>query len=157
MSKLEDNERWKSKLILTEHAEGYVQQHNPTPAKIITAEERTMLRDYLLLPHMVTMVQKSLDDLKHSHNILNRLYLMAGEYVMGRITQDLYQLRRELRQRNIKVLSEEQSDFVIYHRFICRGYEERFGMTRDVMKAEISLRLTRYIAEAGGLLKKGST
>ncbi|MEF2964528.1 hypothetical protein V3851_01690 [Paenibacillus sp. M1] len=156
MSKLDENERWKSKMLLTEHAERYDDQHHPHESKIITTEELTMLRDYILLPHMMTMVQKSLADVEYSTNILKRSYYMAGRYVLDSITKDLYRLRRELKQRNIKIVNEEQADLVVYYRYYCRGYEERFGMTRDVMRSEISLRLTKYTAELGALLKEHS-
>lgn len=154
MSKLDGNERWQSKMLLTEHAEQYEQQHETPRSSIITSEERTMLRDYILLPHIEKMVQKSLSEVEYSVNILKRSYLMAGQYIMEKVIQDQHRLRRELKQRNIKILNEEQSELVVYYRYYCRGYEERFGMTRDVMRSEISLRLTRYIAELGTLLKE---
>ncbi|MBW4083049.1 hypothetical protein [Paenibacillus sp. S150] len=156
MSKLDGNERWKSKMLLTEHVEQYEQKHSSSESKIITAEERLMLRDYILLPYMDKMVQKSITDVEHSTNILKRLYLMAGQHILDQITKDLYRLRRELKQRNIRVLTEEQADLVVYHHYYCRGYEERFGMTRDVMRAEISLQLTKYTSDLAALLKERS-
>lgn len=156
MSKLDGNDRWKSKMLLTEHAEQYEQQHSFNESKIINAEERTMLRDYILLPYMEKMVQKSIAEVEYSTNILKRLYLMAGQHILEQIMKDLYKLRRELKKRNIKILTEEQSDFVVYHRYYCRGYEERFGMTRDVMRSEISLQLTKYTSELTTLLKEYS-
>ncbi|GGH25521.1 hypothetical protein [Paenibacillus segetis] len=156
MSKLDDNERWKSKMLLTEHVEGYEQRQQSHENKIITTEERTMIRDYILLPYMEKMVQKSLADIEYSTNILKRLYLMAGQKILDQIVNDLYRLRRELKRRNIKLLTEEQSEMVIYHRYYCRGYEEQFGMTRDIMRAEISVQLTKYISGLTAQLKEYS-
>lgn len=156
MSKLDGNERWKSKMLLTEHVEQYEQQHTPHGSNIITPEERTMIRDYILLPHMEKMVQKSITDAQYSTNILKRLYILASQKILEQIMQDIYRIRRELKQRNIKILTEEQSDLVIYHRYYCRGYEDRFGMTRDVMRAEISVQLTKYMSELARLLKEYS-
>ncbi|AJY76488.1 hypothetical protein [Paenibacillus beijingensis] len=156
MSKLDGNERWKSKMLLTEHVEQYEQRHASNEGKITTTEERTMIRDYILLPHMQKMVQRSIADVECSTNILKRLYLMAGQKILDLITKDLYRLRRELKKRNIKILTEEQSDLVIYHRYYCRGYEERFGMTREVMRSEISLQLTKYASELTTLLREYS-
>lgn len=154
MSKLDGNERWKSKLLLTEHAEQYEQQHDAPRSNLITSAERSMLRDYILLPHIEKMIQKSLSEVENSGNLLKRSYIMAGQYVMDKVIQDQHRLRRELKQRNIKILNEEQSELIVYYRYYCRGYEERLGMTRDVMRSEISLQLTRYIAELGSLLKE---
>ena len=153
MSRLEGNERWKTKMIMTEHVEQYEEQQRENPDKMITMEERTMVRDLILLPYIDTMVSKSLKEIEPSSNILKRAYLMAGQAIQRRIMQDTYQLQKELKQRNIRVLADEQEEFLVYYKIFCRGYQERFGLTRDVMRTEISLRLTKYTAELGAILK----
>lgn len=150
MSKLDGNERWKSKMLLTEHQEQYENRREKNSRKQPTEEEFKMIRDYILLPYMLSMVQKSVEDIENHSNLLKQLYLTAGRALMNQISTDLYSLRRELSKRNIKIISDEQADMVIYHRFICRGYEDRFGMVRDVMRAEISIRLSKYIKELVG-------
>ncbi|AIQ29399.1 hypothetical protein P40081_15510 [Paenibacillus sp. FSL P4-0081] len=155
MSKLDGNERWKTKMVLTEHVDQYDQEIKAEGAgnKILTVEERTMVRDLILLPYIETMVDKSLREIELSGSILKRAYLMAGQSIQRRITQDTYQLKKELKQRNIKVVPDEQEEFLVYHKIFCRGRQERFGLTRDVMRTEISLRLTQYTAELGMTLK----
>lgn len=120
----------------------------------ITTEELTMIRDYVLLPHMEQMVQRSIDDVEHSTNILKSLYTMVGHYVLNSITNDKRKLRADLKRRNIQILNEEYSEFILYHHYYCRGYQDRFGMTRDVMRSEISTRLGAYVAVVGGAIKK---
>ncbi|MDH6370534.1 hypothetical protein M2444_002314 [Paenibacillus sp. PastF-3] len=154
MSKLDNNERWKTKMIMTEHVEQYEEQQRENPNKMITTEERTMVRDLILLPYIDTMVGKSLKELEHSSSIMKRTFLMAGEAIQRRIMQDTYQLQKELKQRNIKMLADEQDEFITYYKIFCRGYQERFGLTRDVMRTEISLRLTKYTSELGSILKE---
>ncbi|GGF63895.1 hypothetical protein GCM10010912_06220 [Paenibacillus albidus] len=153
MSKLNGNERWKTKMLMTEHVEQYEQKQDDEVRKMITVDERTMVRDLILLPYIDTMVSKSLKEIEHSGNILKRAYLMAGQAIQRRIMQDTYQLQKELKQRNIRVLADEQEEFLVYYKIFCRGYQERFGLTRDVMRTEISLRLTKYTADLGAVLK----
>ncbi|ULO04839.1 hypothetical protein H1230_16975 [Paenibacillus sp. 19GGS1-52] len=153
MSKLDGNERWKTKMIMTEHVEQYEQKQADEVRKLMTIDERTMIRDIILLPYIDTMVSKSLKEIEHSSNILKRAYMMAGQTIQRRIMQDTYQLQKELKQRNIRVLADEQEEFLVYYKIFCRGYQERFGLTRDVMRTEISLRLTRYTTEIGILLE----
>ncbi|UUZ80512.1 hypothetical protein LJK88_37450 [Paenibacillus sp. P26] len=155
MSKLDDNERWKSNMVLTEHVEQYESRGEDQSQRLRrgpTNEELVLIRDHILLPHMLTMVQKSIDDIENSPNILKPLYLAAGRAVMDKISAEMYNIRRELRQRNIKIISDEQVEMVVYHHFVCRGYEERFGMMRDVMRSEISIRLSKYVKEVIGKL-----
>lgn len=122
--------------------------------KMITPEEREMVRDLILLPYIDTMVSKGLKELELSGNVLRRAYATAGRYIQKRIVQDVYNLRLELKRRDIKVVEESQDDFITYNWIYYRGYQERFGLTRDVMRTEISLRLTQYTADLGEALRE---
>ncbi|AIQ31853.1 MULTISPECIES: hypothetical protein [Paenibacillus] len=153
MSKLNGNERWKTKMLMSEHVDQFEEKQEDTVRKMITVEERTMVRDLILLPYIDTMVSRSLKEIELSSSILKRAFVIAGQAIQRRIMQDTYQLQKELKQRNIKVLPDEQEEFLVYHKILCRGYQERFGLTRDVMRTEISLRLTKYTAELGAALK----
>lgn len=121
---------------------------------MITVEERTMVRDLILLPYLDTMVSKSLREIELSGSILQRASMIAGQAIQQRIMDDTHRLQKELKQRNIRVVPDEQEEFLVYYKIFCRGYQERFGLTRDVMRTEISLRLTRYTAELGKALKE---
>ncbi|MDG0808440.1 hypothetical protein [Cohnella rhizosphaerae] len=160
MSKLDGNERWGSKMLLTEHQEQYDAERSGAavsePARAAghpTTEEMVMIRDVILLPHMLTMAQRSIDDSKRSGNFMSQLHIAATQAIMDMISKDLYALRRELGQRRIRILSDEQVDLVIYHRYVCRGYEERFGIVREVLRAEISTRFGGYISRIKTLLR----
>ncbi|MEK5278649.1 hypothetical protein NSS82_10385 [Paenibacillus sp. FSL H7-0735] len=120
---------------------------------MLSVEERTMVRDLILLPYIDTMVSKSMKEIQNSSNVLSRAYLLAGRYVQKRVVQDVYRLRQELKRRNVKVIEDTQDDFITYNIIHFRGYQERFGMTRDVMRTEISLRLTSYTADLGSTLQ----
>jgi len=147
MSKLDGNERWKSKMLLTEHQEQYESRGEERASGRPTPEELTMVRDYVLLPHMLTIVEKNMEELKRSSNVMKRPFLAMGEAIASRISRDMYDLRRELSRRRIKVVGDEQVDLVVYHRFMCRGYEDRLGIVREVMRSEISMRLAKYYAD----------
>lgn len=122
MSKLNGNERWKTKMLMTEHVEQYEQKQDDEVSKMITVAERTMVRDLILLPYLDTMVSKSLKEIEHSGNILKRAFLMAGQAIQRRIIEDTYQLQKELKQRNIRVLADEQEEFWYIIKIFCRGY-----------------------------------
>ncbi|MBY0011515.1 hypothetical protein [Paenibacillus typhae] len=120
---------------------------------MLSNEEREMVRDLILLPYIDTMVGKSISEIERSGNLLGQAYLQAGRYVQRRIMADIYKLKQELKRRNIKVVDDANEDFLLYYMIYFRGYQERFGMTRDVMRTQISLRLTAYTAEIGNALK----
>lgn len=123
-------------------------------AGIITAEERRMMRDYILLTHMLTLVQKSIDDLQFTDSILRDTYLLFNEHIEGMVFMDLKIHRLALKHHGIQVTKEEHSKdgFVIYYYYTCRGYTDRLGLTRDVMRSEISIRLGEYVSRIGDIL-----
>lgn len=139
-------------MIMPEYAEQYESRKEAAKSPRPSQEEYEMARDSIILPHILTMVERSLDDIQNSSNVLKRLHVTAGQAVSRQIHKDMQAIRKELRQRNIKVIPDEQVDLVVYHKLICRGYEERFGIVRDVLRSEISLRLTKYLKELSALI-----
>ncbi|MBW4083512.1 hypothetical protein [Paenibacillus sp. S150] len=53
-------------------------------------DELTMLRNYILLPYMQTMVEKSIADIEYSTNVMSQAYLMAGQHVLDQITKESF-------------------------------------------------------------------
>lgn len=144
MTKLDGNERWKGKMLLTEHQEQYENRHNKALVGRATTEELTMIRDIVMFPHMLTMCDKSLQEVKRSPNLFKRYFEQFIQLLMDKISKDLFSLRRELKYRNIKVFDDETIDGIIYHRYACRGYDDKFGIVRETLRTEISFRLARY-------------
>jgi len=112
-----------------------------------SAEELTMIRDLIMYPHMLTMCDKSLQEVKRSPNLFKRFFEQFIQLLMDKISKDLFALRRETKSRNIKLFDDETQDGIIYHRYACRGYEDRFGIVREALRSEISVRLTKYSSE----------
>ncbi|MFC3748696.1 hypothetical protein [Paenibacillus sp. GCM10012306] len=153
MSKLDGNERWKSKMLLTEHQEQYENRNKNLQTGRITTEELTMIRDAIMFPYMLTMCDKSLQDLRNSTHLFKQLFEQVIQIIMNYITKDLSKINRELRQRNIKIFSDETHDGIIYHRYVCRGYEDQFGIVREVLRSEISVHFTKCAARILSHLK----
>jgi hypothetical protein len=118
-----------------------------------TPEELTMIRDYVLLPPLLTMMQRSIDEVENSSGVLKRLYQAAGQVLMNRVSQDLRELKGGLAKCGIKVSEGGQEGIMVYFNYVCRGYQDRFGIVREVMKAEISLRLTEYLRELTSMIQ----
>lgn len=143
----------KTKMTITEHTAEFEQRHQPQLTGRPTSEELTMIRDYVLYPQLIKMIQKSLDDMGFVHVALKGVILRCLDYIMFIATEEFYALKRVLRQRNIRVVEEETNDEILYYRYYCRGYEERFGILREVLRTELQIRLTAYTKQLGQQLK----
>jgi hypothetical protein len=128
----------------------------PQNKRVPDNDELLMIRDSIILPIVLTMVNKNLSDIENSNHSLKTLYAKVTKIVMDRISMDLYRIKREMKQRNIKVFEEEQVEGLMYYRYIYKGYQERFGMVREVLRAEVSIRITKYIRDVVmPIIKKG--
>ncbi|OUS67619.1 hypothetical protein B1748_36090 [Paenibacillus sp. MY03] len=116
-------------------------------------EELEMMRDYIMFPHLITMVQKSIDDISYKQITLKNVLLRCQEYIMQAISADFRGTKQEMRRRGIKVVEEEANDGILYFRYFCRGYEERFGIVREALRTEIISKLTSYTNNLGQQLK----
>lgn len=114
-----------------------------------TKEELQMIRDYCLLPIMLTMVENSRRQIEYAAALsIRQLYLAAVDALLRKIQTDLSAVKSGLREHKIKVFEDERQDRDgRYYRFVCRGYEDNFVLIRDLIRAEISIRLSSYITE----------
>jgi hypothetical protein len=133
--------------MLPEHHEQYQARNEQPKNNRPTLDELTMIRDSVLLPFMVMMADKSILDVKNSRNALKSLIESFLQHFLDLIRNEEIKLRRELNRRNIRVIKDVEEDMVMYYKFFCRGYSERFGIMREVVRAEISVRLKKYAHE----------
>ena len=153
MNKLDGNNRWGGKILLTEHQEGYDRRNDIKPTGRPTPDELEMIRDIIMFPQLIGMTQKSIEDMGFAKITLKSVIIRCLEVIMFKISDDYYALRRELKNRNIKVTEEETNDGILYYRYFCRGYEEQFGIVRETLRTEMSTKLTKYTNDIGHALK----
>jgi hypothetical protein len=150
--KLEKNGLWESsRMMLPEHREALIERRKPqaeadNKPNVPTHEELKLIRNYALLPIILSIVETNYRKIETSSYPLKKLYITATEQLMSLVHADLVQVKKTLKERNIKVFEDERVDGVIRYRFVCRGYEDRFAMIRDVVRAEISVKIAEYIS-----------
>jgi Icc-related predicted phosphoesterase len=164
--KLEKNGLWESsRMMLPEHREALAQRRKPqgqgqaqaqaeaeaataavAKPNVPTQEELRLIRNYALLPIMLSIVENNYRNIETSSYALKKLYMTATQALLNLIHADLTQVRKTLKERKIKVHEEERIDGAIGYRFVCRGYEDSFAITRDVVRAEISVKIAEYIS-----------
>lgn len=138
-------------MMLPEHREQYLsrknQQQEPVKPELPSKEELELIRDSVLLPMILTIVDKNSTEIGLSSYSLKNLYLKASQVLMAQIHLDLSEVRKKLKAKNIKVFQEERIDSELYYRFVCRGYEDTFAIVRDVARTEISIRISKYVSD----------
>ncbi|MFC4102895.1 hypothetical protein [Paenibacillus xanthanilyticus] len=111
-----------------------------------TQEEMMLIRDAVILPFLLDLVQNNRTQMELQSNSLRSLYVKSADVLLDRIHKDLVEVRKQMRQKKIKVFEQERIyGDAIHYRFVCRGYEDNFLLMRMVLKSEMSTRLPKYI------------
>lgn len=112
---------------------------------VATKEELELIREYVLLPIMLDVIQSNTDKVKYSTMAMKELYLLSNEKLMDRVHDDLAKVRKEMRRIGIKVEETDREHAALHYTFWLRGYQDKFSLIRAVVKAEVSVRLAKYI------------
>jgi hypothetical protein len=111
-----------------------------------TEEEQEMILNSLLLPMMLTMIERNGKKFELSTNMLRRYYIAATEILMNRIHAEMVKNKNELRVRKIKIFEDNsRMDDDLHYKYFCRGYEYPFSVMRDVVKSRISIMMGEYV------------
>jgi hypothetical protein len=112
------------------------------------ANEPEMIRDYIMYPHLTTMVQKSLDDMGFAHVTLKNVIIRCLEHIMFTIGDDYRRIKQEMRRRGIKEVLEDTNDGILY---FSTGAVKR--VLASCGRTEIILKLTNYTNDLAQQLK----
>jgi hypothetical protein len=106
--------------------------------RIETEEDLQLVKDYTLLPILLDMLARDIDELQinqdkivYSHVIF---YLKEVEKL---IYEELQSIRSRMKKLDIKILSTEMNEKGIEVEYKVRGYIHRFYILRSLVKAEL--------------------
>jgi hypothetical protein len=146
--KLEGNGLWESsRMMLPQHKEQSMPIQNNTSARAaepVTKQEIEMMRDSIILPMALGIVEKNSREVAMSSLTLKVLYFNAAKILANQIRADAQKSKKGLVERDIRVMEESKDDTELIYRYVCRGHKDRFVMTKDFMRAEIGVRIGRY-------------
>ncbi|WP_438431134.1 hypothetical protein [Gorillibacterium sp. sgz500922] len=125
---------------------------------LATGDELEMIRDFILMPHLVEMLTRSRTDVDRAPiGLLKPALIHVADALLDRATREHKALRQELAGRRIKVHDAEfDGEMVYYYPYTCRGYEDRFGIMREVMRTELSIKLGRYVGDVQKTLREAN-
>lgn len=133
-------------MLLTEHQEQYEKRKDVHKKPIAPSkEELEAIREYVLLPMLLSILEKNKAEIDRSTYSLKPLFVVAANIIQDLITKDLYAVRKLLRERSIKIFEDEVIDSNLRYKYICRGFEDKFVLIRDVARAELTTRLGKYV------------
>ena len=110
-----------------------------------THSERKLVKQYLLLPILLTMLQQDIDAIRQAALRISPPHIVVIERMMESVRQDLSRIRQSLGLASIRIYSEDKNTDGVTCKYVCRGYHETFALSRTDVKSEVGLLAGRYI------------
>ncbi|OME86543.1 MULTISPECIES: hypothetical protein [Paenibacillus] len=108
-------------------------------------DESKLVKDFILLPLL-------LDVLENDRGILSAAALkmpVISNTIIDRLQKaalaDLAQVRRNMRERGLKVYEDRKTRLGVEAEFLCRGYHHKLSMLWGLVESEIEQRSYTYL------------
>ncbi|OXM85840.1 hypothetical protein [Paenibacillus rigui] len=158
--KLEGNGLWESsRMMLPQHKEQSMSVQNNTPSlkrEPPTKKELELMRDCILLPVALHIVEKNRRTIEMSSQTLKTVYAAAAKILAGHIRGDVQKFKKMLVEQNIRLYEHSKEESQLVYRYVCRGHEDTVVMTKDFIRAEVSVRIGRYARSLVTAIEKTS-
>jgi hypothetical protein len=117
--------------------------------RIETEEDVQIIKEYTLLPILLDMLARDMEELKIYKDkiVYNHLIFYLRE-VENSIYPELQNLKSKMKKRDMKVLNTEMNALGIHVEYKVRGYIHHFTMLRSLVKAEL---MTTLMNMRGGV------
>ncbi|NOV03243.1 hypothetical protein [Paenibacillus planticolens] len=118
-------------------------------ARIETEEDVQIIKEYTLLPILLDMLARDMEELKvYKDKIVYNHILFYLREVETAIYPQLQSIKSVMKKRDIKVIHTEMNSLGINVEYKVRGYIHHFTMLRSLVKAEL---MTTLMNMRGGL------
>jgi hypothetical protein len=111
-----------------------------------TAAEKNLVKQYVLLPVLLTMLQRDLDAISRSSLRISLPHVVVIQRMMDSAREDLNRTRHNLGRAGIRIYTEKKNAEGILCKFVCRGYHETVSLSRKEARSEVDILAEKYIA-----------
>jgi len=107
-------------------------------------QDNMLVKSYILLPLILSAFERDASIMSVELRT-PAPYLEVLRAAAHAATADLVDVRAEMRVRRLKVYEQQRLEAGVEAKFICRGYHERMLLLDDVISAQATLRMRRYL------------
>jgi hypothetical protein len=121
----------------------------------VTLDELILVKDSIIYPVILDVLERDIGKMKSIDLKIPMVYIGNLKHLQGQITQELNDIKRELRKRGIKISEQDRSVNGITTKYICRGYQHQVtflpGMIRSCVMIKVCVLLNLDITSGGVL------
>ncbi|WP_028545082.1 hypothetical protein [Paenibacillus taiwanensis] len=108
-------------------------------------DDALLVKQYVLQALVLDVLERDIAGLASSSLKMAYIYIESLRQAQDEATAELYRIRKQFRQRGIKVYDEERQTHGIRVHYMCRGYEHSFYMLRGLLRTEVTSLVKRYL------------
>lgn len=112
-----------------------------------TVEDIHLLREYILLPIVITIFERDLNEIRTSKIKIKEPYIDALNRCIDRALLDHALVKRELTKKGIKIFAQTKNKDGIMVQYECRGYRYSFLPHWYYLKGLVEMRIRYYLGE----------
>lgn len=114
----------------------------------IPEEERDMLEKAIYLPMVLTILNKDMDIVNQSPFKLKQPYLNLIEKTMKMVHGELAEVKKYLKQHQLKVYELKRDEAFTMYTFLYKGYEEHHNYFNPRIRNKVQELLEFYLKNA---------
>jgi len=110
----------------------------------ITDADRALIKSHIILPRVLSAFERDAA-------LINKTLKTPGPYAdliaeaQRKLTADLYEIRKQFRQRGIKVYEEVADSDGVTARYKCRGYEAEMRIRWTMLAPQAAVVMRKYL------------
>ncbi|EPY10148.1 hypothetical protein SAMN04488689_103361 [Paenibacillus sp. cl6col] len=108
-------------------------------------EDAYIVKQYIIQTLILDVLERDIERIGASNLKMADIYTQCLRQAQDNVSLDLYRLRKQFRNRGIKVYEEERLEHGIRVQYVCRGYQHSFYMLRGLIRAEVKNRMQAYL------------
>lgn len=108
-------------------------------------EESKLVKDYILLPLLLDVVENDRGILSAAAIKIPAITDAIIDRLQKAALADLAQVRKNMRERGLKVYEDRKTRLGVEVEFLCRGYHHKLSMLWGLVESEIEQRSYTYL------------
>jgi hypothetical protein len=110
----------------------------------IPDKDRHLMEQYIYLPMVLTVLTRDMNAIQHSQIKLKQPYLLMIEEAMKKIQNELSEIKKEMKKRQLKVVKIQQDEAFTMYSFLYKGYEEHHNYFNPRIRNKVQELMIHY-------------
>jgi hypothetical protein len=117
-----------------------------TQPPLLTKDELEMVKEAVLFPVMLDVIQNDIEKVRKINLKLDLLLVTSLENIQDQIFKDSRELKRQLKERGVKIYEERHTSLGIEAEYKCRGYQHHLSLLWSLVRSAILRKASSYMS-----------